>query len=195
VVTLALTGLRFCHASALRWEDIDEERAVIRVERTQYHRRVGPLSKKKRAPKKYPLHPVLSSILREHRQRMLTEQAPGVESGWCFPSKAGTLREPSSLKRTWEKCLVVAGITDKLTVHGLRWTFNDLSRRAGVDAVVTRSLTGHVTEQMQEHYSSVGLDEQRAAVAGVIRLVTGSGMDATPDAATPRAPDSDNGAS
>jgi hypothetical protein len=39
-----------------------------------------------------------------------------------------------------------------------------------VDAVVRRALTGHVTEQMQRHYSTVGLDEKRAAIAGVLRL-------------------------
>jgi hypothetical protein len=39
-----------------------------------------------------------------------------------------------------------------------------------VDAVVRRALTGHVTEEMQRHYSTVGLDEKRAAIAGVLRL-------------------------
>jgi len=34
-----------------------------------------------------------------------------------------------------------------------------------------RALTGHVTEEMQRHYSTVGLDEKRAAIAGVLRLV------------------------
>ena len=53
----------------------------------------------------------------------------------------------------------------------MRRTFNDLARRAGVDAVVTRSITGHVTEQMREHYSSVDLDEKRAAITNVVRLV------------------------
>jgi integrase len=61
--------------------------------------------------------------------------------------------------------------TKRFTVHGLRYTFTDLVRRANVDAVVRRALTGHVTEEMQRHYSTVGLDEKRAAVAGVLRLV------------------------
>ena len=52
-----------------------------------------------------------------------------------------------------------------------RYTFTDLVRRANVDVVVRRALTGHVTEEMQRKYSTVGLDEKRAAVAGVIRLV------------------------
>jgi hypothetical protein len=40
-----------------------------------------------------------------------------------------------------------------------------------VDAVIRRALTGHVTEEMQRRYSTVGMDEKRAAIAGVIRLV------------------------
>ena len=43
---------------------------------------------------------------------------------------------------------------------------------AGVDSVVIRSITGHVTERMREHYSTVGLDEKHAALTGVMRLVT-----------------------
>jgi len=37
--------------------------------------------------------------------------------------------------------------------------------------VVTKSITGHVTEQMREHYSSVDLSEKREAIANVVRLV------------------------
>jgi hypothetical protein len=53
----------------------------------------------------------------------------------------------------------------------MRYTFTDLVRRANVDAVVRRALTCHVTERMQRHYSHVGNDEKRAALAGVLRLV------------------------
>ena len=42
-----------------------------------------------------------------------------------------------------------------------------------VDAVVTRSLTGHVTLKMHLLYSSVGQDEQRAAVAAIANLISG----------------------
>ena len=40
-----------------------------------------------------------------------------------------------------------------------------------MDAVVIRSLTGHVTEKMRAHYSTIGLDEKREAVASVHRLI------------------------
>jgi integrase len=92
-----------------------------------------------------------------------------------FPSSTGGLRCPSSLHKPWLACLRAAGIKDRFTVHGLRRTFVDLARRARVDSVVTRSLTGHVTEKMRIHYSSVGMDEQRSAVAAVADLVRARG--------------------
>lgn len=71
----------------------------------------------------------------------------------------------------WAKYLEKAQIRKRFTIHGLRYTFTALVQLANVDAVVRRALTGHVTEEMQRHYSTVGLDEKRAAVAGVLRLV------------------------
>ena len=75
VATLAYTGLRFCHASALRWEDWDEATGVLRVVRKHFRGTIGPVSRKKRAPTEYPVEPELAEILREHRQRMLRAQA------------------------------------------------------------------------------------------------------------------------
>lgn len=171
VATLAYTGLRFCHASALRWEDWDEQGGVLRVVRKHFRGEVGPVSRKKQAPKEYPVEPELADILKQQRKLLLEAQAPGLADGWMFPSAEGTLRTTNSLDRAWTKCLKLAGVTKRFTVHGLRYTFTDLVRRANVDAVVRRALTGHVTEEMQRHYSTVGLDEKRAAIAGVIRLV------------------------
>jgi integrase len=71
--------------------------------------------------------------------------------------------------------LKAAGIEGRFTVHGLRRTFVDLSRRAGIDPVTSKSLTGHVTEKMREHYSSVDLEEKRTAVGKVVRLVVNRG--------------------
>lgn len=131
---------------------------------------VGPVSRKKRAPREYPIEPELAKVLRQHRKQLFKAQAPGVESGWMFPSSVGTARSPSSLYKAWAACSKAAGIDRRFTVHGLRYTFNDLSRHAKLDAVVRRALTGHVTEEMQWHYSNVSLDEKRAAIAEIIRI-------------------------
>ena len=60
----------------------------------------------------------------------------------------------------------------KGAVHGMRRGLHDLMRRAGAAGIVTRALTGHVSSGMTEHYSTVGFDEKRAAVAGVVGLVS-----------------------
>jgi integrase len=174
--------MRACHVSALQWPDIDEPAGVIRVVRKQVEGVVGDVTRKKQVPKEFPLQPELTTILRDHRQRLLETQSPGLDSAWVFPAvRTGKLRGANSMRKAWVSCLKAAGITERFTPHGLRRTFNDMLRRAQVDPVIAKALTGHVTEQMREHYSTVGLDEKRAAVASVLRLL-------------PRGESADNGA-
>ncbi len=57
IVLLAYTGLRFCHASALHWEDWDEQAGVIRISRKNVRGKLGTVTRKKRAPKLYRSSP------------------------------------------------------------------------------------------------------------------------------------------
>ncbi len=170
-MVLAYTGLRFCHVSGLEWDDWNEAIGTLKIRRSQVRGKVGPVSRKKRAPAEYPIGPELNDILRWHRRRMIKGQAPGLEVGRMFPSKVGTLRASSSLHKAWVKCSKAAGIEKNFTPHGLRYTFNDLLHRVKQDPLLRRALLGHVTERMQHHYSTFGLDQKRDAVAAVTRLV------------------------
>jgi len=171
IAVLAYTGLRFTHASALRWDDVDFQAGILQVKRSQLHGHVGPVSRKKRAPRKIPLSPELEEVLKWQRRYLMQKQARGLAEGWMFPTVTGTLRSSATLTKPWRHCCQVAGIDASFTPHGLRRTFNDLARRAGVDPIVTKSLTGHVTERMREHYSSVRLDEKKEALTNVVRLI------------------------
>jgi integrase len=142
-----------------------------------------PSRERSERPNEYPVEPELAQVLKQHRLRLLKSQAPGLAKGLMFPSAVGTYRTPNSLDAAWAKCLDRAKSDKRFTIHGLRYTFTDLVRRANVDAVVRRALTGHVTEEIQRHYSTVGLDEKRAAVAGVLRLVPPE-SDANPTSST-----------
>ena len=172
-IALAYSGQRFCHVSAWQWDDWNQDRGVIKVQRRQVRGDVGPVSRKKQAPKEYPVPPELEIVLRWQQRVLAESKAPGFEDGWMFPSSTGTLRVPSSLSKAWKRCMEAAGIEKKFTIHGLRYTFNDLVRRANVDPIVRRALLGHVTERMQERYSTVDIDEKRDAVRGALRLVQG----------------------
>jgi integrase len=167
-LTLALTGVRKGEATALRWEDLDEAKGVIKVVRAQWRGIVSTTKTKK--PRSVPLVPELAAVLREHRARLVTRQAKGLEAGWVFPGRNGGLIKQNALRTALATALLQAGISRRLTVHGLRRSFNNLSRQVAGE-IVTRSITGHVTQEMTEHYSHVGRDEKLAAGSAVARLV------------------------
>ena len=87
-----------------------------------------------------------------------------------FPASDGRFRSPSVLKKPFAEVGQELGLTKRVTPRALRRTFNDLARAAQVQDVVTRSISGHLTEGMQRHYSTVSGDEQRQALAKVIDL-------------------------
>ena len=122
-----------------------------------------------------PLPPELATVLREHRQRMIEEQHPGLQGGWVFANLAGKPKDNGALYQHNRKVLKHAGITKRVTIHGLRRTATDLLRRASVDPVTAKAIVGHTTDRMREHYSSVGQDEARAIGASLISLVPAIG--------------------
>jgi integrase len=77
------------------------------------------------------------------------------ESELLFPAVTGGFRSPSVLNIPFADVMDTLGLTKRFTQCGLRRTFNDLARAARVEALVTRSISGHLTEQMEHHYSTV----------------------------------------
>jgi len=49
-------------------------------------------------------------------------------------------------------------------------SFQDAMREAQVANVVVRSISGHLTEQMQQRYSTARAHEQESAIARIIHL-------------------------
>jgi integrase len=175
LLTFALTGMRWGEATALKWSDVDEGEAVIRVVRSHYRGRIS--TTKTGRSRTSPLAPELSEVLREHRQRMVAAQHPALGEGWVFAVRSAKEPEKAALPApsTWAKCLPrwleAAKITKHITPHAFRRTNVDLLRQAKVDAVVARSLVGHATEGMRDRYSTVATEEQREAMSRVVGLV------------------------
>lgn len=172
--SLAFTGLRYCHVSGWRWEDVDWQAGKIRIARKHVRGRVGDVSRIKDAPKEVPLDPRHAEILRAHRERLM-RKGHLLASGWVFPSPRPRLRGPvkplQRVRRPLERILRALELDGLLTPHGLRRTFNDLTRLAQVEALVIRSMTGHKSEDRRADYSTVTLPEQAQAVGKVISLV------------------------
>jgi integrase len=118
---------------------------------------------------KYRIHlpPEAIKILRWHMETQLvtTEQK---ESDLLFPAVTGGFRSPSVLNKPFAEVAGGIGLGKRFTQRALRRTFNDLARAAHIEGVVTKSISGHLTEKMRERYSTVGAVEQRESIAKVI---------------------------
>jgi integrase len=77
----------------------------------------------------------------------------------------------SFLKKAFATVGHLIGLNKKVTPRGMRRTFNDLMRLPKVEAVVTKSISGHQTDRMREHYSTVTPDEQRRSIGNVVQPV------------------------
>ena len=108
-------------------------------------------------------------VLRWHVDTQLeTPEQQG--SDLLFPSITGGFRTMKVLNQPLAEVATELKLGKQITQRALRRTFNDLARAAQVNDLVTRSISGHLTEQMQRHYSTVNGAEQRDALAKVIRL-------------------------
>ena len=168
------TGMRWSELSALRWEHFNLDTMEIEIHETQFRgtRRTRTKSRRRRGP---AFDDFMWQVMQEHRQRLVREQAPGVDSGLCFPSKTGGYRLASLLTKPFALICREAGITKTLTSKCFRRTYNDLCRRAGVKGLVLRAMIGHSDQRMSEIYASIDPSEKRAALAQVVEIVRSRG--------------------
>lgn len=169
IATMAYTGLRASEATALRWDDLNRVTKSITVQRSHVRGDVRDRTKTMKM-RRVPVHADLLAILEEHWTRLVTTQHVGLAAGWMFPSDEGTPTYGTTLAKPLRQALADAGITRRLTPHGLRRTLNDLLRLVA-NAEVQKAITGHSTDAMREHYSHVRLHERASAVAEVVRMV------------------------
>lgn len=177
VDTLAWTGLRWGEATALEWDDLDDQHGLIHVRRAQWNGVVG--KPKGKGGRTVPLIPELADILKEHRRKLIEKQHPGLKrTKLVFPSRVGSHHKPGVLRKPLRKVLSKKKLP-KITVHGLRRTLNNFIRK-DAPGIVTRAIMGHVSEVMTNHYSVVNAEEKKAAVAAVVQLVRSSGPSGGP---------------
>lgn len=175
IALMGLTGLRTSEATALRWSDIDGD--VITVQRSAVRGHVRERTKTG-AVRRVPLAPAVVEVLREQRAALeLRAREESIARGeivpvseWVFPSDVGTPRYGTTLARPLRRALAAAGITRRLTPHGLRRTLNDVLRVVA-SADVQKAITGHSSEAMRQHYAWVREDERAAAIARVADVV------------------------
>ncbi len=173
MVVLGLaTGLRPSSLRPLRREgpnaDVLWEEGVLLVRRSHTRANEVMNTTKTGHRQRIALPRELVDILRAHADSL--PEGPMSESELLFPSTTGGFRAPAVLDKPFKAVRKALGLRKRVTPRAMRRTFQDLARAAEVKDVVTRSISGHLTEGMQEHYSSPWESEQREGLAKVVDL-------------------------
>ena len=137
------TGMRMGEINALKPEDIDFDRSVIKVKRTVSKGLNGrsfirESTKTENGIREVPINEMVKPILVD-----ALEKAPANKEGLVFydKSKKGVITT-SQVNSTFKRLLKKADITDR-GQHALRHTFATRCIEAGVPAIVLRDWMGH----------------------------------------------------
>lgn len=166
---LALTGLRFGEATALRWSDVDFAGGWIHVRRAQWKGHVDH-PKSKAGLRSVVLLPELAVTLRDWQA-----ETGRVGGAYLFVGRRGNLHGNSVLTKPMRAAREAVGLADKRmsAVKVWRRVHNNALRRVTSEAV-RQSLMGHTSAEVGiRHYTKVEQDEMRAAAGAVLRLVRG----------------------
>jgi len=167
-----VTGLRPSHLRPLRRRgtkpDVlwDQARLLIRKSET-----VGREMATTKTGIRYSIHlpPEAMDVLKWHVETQLTEEQEA--SDLLFPNEKGGFRAGTALQKPFKDVTACMKLNYPLTPRAMRRTFQDLARAAEVADIVTRSVSGHATAEMQRHYSTVNPAEQREGLTRVSKFL------------------------
>ena len=152
MVLLSLnTGLRRGELFALRWCDLDTERAYLTVQ---------GIKSKNGTTRHIPLNREALDVL----MRWKTD-SDGAED-LMFKGRQADIF--NNVRRSWLGVLKAAGIT-KFRWHDMRHSFASRLAMAGIDLNTIRELLGHADYKMTLRYAHLAPEHKAAAVAKLVR--------------------------
>jgi integrase len=169
----SVTGLRPSSLYALRRNgenaDVKWEQGLILIRRSRGTKgRVMEMTKTNHDQVIKVLEFVLS-VLRWHVDKQLTTRDME-RSELLFPSEVGGFRSNSALTKPFNVIAKTMNLTKQISPKAMRRSFQDTMREAQVANVVVRSISGHLTDQMQQRYSTARGHEQEQAIARIVDL-------------------------
>ncbi len=153
---LATCGLRIGEALALRAEDVDRDRQVLRVARTldQKAKQVGPVKRIKTSRREVPLSSHMLALLARHQlAHPPSWQYDEALRGLLFTSAHGNpLRYDSVAYKVFQPAAKRAGVPD-VTPHGLRHYAGSSMLHDGVPAATVAKVLGHSLPTLLSTYA------------------------------------------
>jgi integrase len=153
IVALALaTGMRRGELLALRWDDLNLEKATVRVERSLEETKAGlrfKTPKTKHGRRVISLPPSSVNMLRVHRRRQLElrialGQGRQDPATLVFSNLEGGPLSPDKLSREWRR-MSTARKLPKVKFHALRHTHASALIAGGLDVLTISRRLGHAS--------------------------------------------------
>lgn len=147
------TGLRRGELCALRWQDVDLDGGILRVERSLEQTRRGGLRfkppKSSRSRRTVSLSPAVVAELRahwrgqqEHRLALGLGKAP--PDGLVFAIWDGNPRQPDNLSRDFSRAMRKIGMPH-ISLHSMRHTHASQLITSGMDVLTVSRRLGHTS--------------------------------------------------
>lgn len=179
-LVMLATGLRRGECCALRWSDLDLDRATLTVARTRVELkgRATEHPPKGGRPRTLDLDADTVALLRDHRRRTPT---PLGGAGYVFAEPPLSLRGVdypggravnfTTMKRRFERLIARHGLP-ALPLHGLRHTHATILLQEGVHPKMVQERLGHATYAMtMDLYSHIVPGLGRAAADAIGRAL------------------------
>lgn len=180
VVFAMFTGLRLGEICALKWENVDMEKKVVRVQATRNRlpnfddsietatsvvTQTSPKTESSR--REVPLLSRLYNDLAKYRemQMQIMSQYPGYNAeGYVFCQENGQPYEPRTYMDVFQRCVKRAAVP-RANFHCLRHTFATRALEQGMDVATLAKLMGHSDPSVTlKKYAHALPDHQRESV-------------------------------
>jgi integrase len=152
-----MTGLRKGDLQALRWEDVDLERNLVRVQRSLSRGEVT--SPKSARPHAVPLPERVAEALARHRGESRVDGPQNLV--FCHPATGGVYDGGGMLKR-FKTALRTGGLRDARS-HDLRHTFGTQMAAPGAPLRYIQEWMGHADYRTTSIYAADAADPPQVA--------------------------------
>ena len=147
----ATHGLRLGELLALRWSDVDIDKATLHVRRTLARVEKGEAlfqpPKTRQSNRVVTLSKTASKALKAHRARQNEQRLAAVgweDHGLVFPDAIGRPQHASNFHRSsWRPVRDAAALAKGFTFHDLRHTAASLALANGVPVATVAEMLGH----------------------------------------------------
>lgn len=182
VILLTLsTGMRLGEVFGLKWDDIDIDRGIIRVQRelvTSNHTQYFEEPKTAKSRRQIPLPADINEYLKEYKTWQ-DEQKQSTGDKWAdddmvFAGSFGQPYNPHNFSsRNFKVILRKAGLDTSVKFHDLRHTHATLLLQQGINPKIVQERLGHSTITLtMDTYSHLLPDMQGSAIKALEGLFT-----------------------